>query len=144
MGVAPSKTFNPVQDLPSLKGKVVIVTGSRSGSQFCMLCSTLIGPSSSGIGFASLQHLLRLGAKVRAVQDAQHYCVLKCYDKVYMAVPDEDRTKEALERVEKEGREPGLGEVVWHELDLKDPRTAKASAQKFMERESRLDILSSL
>lgn len=61
-----------------------------------------------------------------------------------MAAPDEDRTKEALERVEKEGREPGLGEVVWHELDLKDPRTAKASAQKFMERESRLDILSSL
>ena len=61
-----------------------------------------------------------------------------------MAAPDEDRTKEALEHVEKEGREPGLGEVVWHELDLKDPRTAKASAQKFMERESRLDILSSL
>lgn len=61
-----------------------------------------------------------------------------------MAAPDEDRTKEALERVEKEGREPGLGEVVWHELDLKDPRTAKASAQKFMERESRLDILGSL
>lgn len=101
-----------------------------------------MGLSSSGIGFASLQHLLRLGAKVRAVQDDQHYCVLKCYDKVYMAAPDEDRTKEALERVEKEGREPGFGEVVWHELDLKDPRTAKASAQKFMEKESRLDILS--
>ena len=78
MGAAPSKTFNPVQDLPSLKGKVVIVTGSRSGSQFCMLCSILMGLSSSGIGFASLQHLLRLGAKVRAVQDDQHYCVLKC------------------------------------------------------------------
>jgi len=142
MGAAPSKTFNPVQDLPSLKGKVVIVTGSRSGSLLCMLCSTLMGLSSSGIGFASLQHLLRLGAKVRAVQDDQHYCVLKCYDKVYMATPDEDRTKEALERVEKEGREPGFGEVVWHELDLKDPRTAKASAQKFMEKENRLDILS--
>jgi NAD(P)-dependent dehydrogenase (short-subunit alcohol dehydrogenase family) len=103
---APSKTFNPVQDLPSLKGKVIIVTGS-----------------SSGIGFASLQHLLRLGAKV------------------YMAVPDENQTKEALERVEREGREPGLGEVVWHELDLKDPRSAKASAHSFMEKESRLDIL---
>jgi NAD(P)-dependent dehydrogenase (short-subunit alcohol dehydrogenase family) len=106
MGAAPSNTFNPVQDLPSLKGKVIIVTGS-----------------SSGIGFASLQHLLRLGAKV------------------YMAVPDQDQTKEALERVERGGREPGLGEVVWHELDLKDPRSAKASAQAFMEKESRLDIL---
>jgi hypothetical protein len=58
-----------------------------------------------------------------------------------MACPDQDQTKEALERVER-GREPGLGEVVWHELDLKDPRTAKASALSFMEKESRLDILS--
>jgi len=103
--VAPSTTFNPL-DLPSLKGKVVIVTGS-----------------SSGIGFACLQHLLRLGAKV------------------YMASPDKDKAKGALERVEKAGREPGLGEVVWHELNLKDPRNAKASAQFFMEKESRLDIL---
>jgi hypothetical protein len=59
-----------------------------------------------------------------------------------MVTPNEDRMKEALERVEKEGREPGLGEVVWLELDLKDPRTAKASAQSFMGKESRLDILS--
>ena len=36
-------------------------------------------------------------------------------------------------------REPGLGEVVWHELDLEDPRTFKTS---FMEKEVRLDILS--
>ncbi|KAF8170375.1 hypothetical protein BJ912DRAFT_861211 [Pholiota molesta] len=105
-GAAPSKVFDPIKDLPSMKGKVILVTGS-----------------SSGIGYASLQHLARMGAKV------------------YMAVPDEDRTKQALERVEREGREPGLGEVLWHELDLKDPRDAKASAERFMEREQRLDIL---
>ncbi len=58
-----------------------------------------------------------------------------------MAVPDEQQTKAALERVEKEGREPGLGEVIWHELDLKDPRTAKASAERFLEREARLNLL---
>lgn len=58
-----------------------------------------------------------------------------------MAVPDEQQTKEALERVEKGGREPGLGEVIWHELNLKDPRTAKASAERFLEREARLDLL---
>ncbi|THU95456.1 NAD(P)-binding protein [Dendrothele bispora CBS 962.96] len=103
---APPATFNPVKDLPDMKGKIVIVTGS-----------------SSGIGFASLQHFSRMGAKV------------------YMAVPDEERTKQALERVEREGREPGLGEVIWHELDLKDPRTVKLSAQRFLEREERLDIL---
>ena len=27
----PSATFNPVKDLPDMKGKVVIVTGSRCG-----------------------------------------------------------------------------------------------------------------
>ncbi|KAF5319733.1 hypothetical protein D9619_008827 [Psilocybe cf. subviscida] len=105
-GAAPSKDFDPSRDLPTLVGKVVLITGS-----------------SSGIGFASLQHFARLGAKV------------------YMAVPDEDQTKEALQRIEGEGREPGLGEVIWHELDLKDPRTAKASAERFIEKEERLDIL---
>ena len=34
MGVAPSKTFKPLEDLPSLKGKVAIVTGSRSAKLF--------------------------------------------------------------------------------------------------------------
>lgn len=29
--------------------------------------------------------------------------------------------------VEREERELGLDEVVWHELDLKNPRTSKAS-----------------
>ncbi|KAF8076822.1 hypothetical protein FPV67DRAFT_1406871 [Lyophyllum atratum] len=107
-GAVPSKTFNPVRDLPTMKGKVVLVTGS-----------------SSGIGFATLQHLSRMGAKV------------------YMATPNEERSKAALERVENEGREPGLGEVIWHELDLEDPRNAKASAERFMEKEKRLDVLSS-
>ncbi|KAJ7223260.1 hypothetical protein GGX14DRAFT_352243 [Mycena pura] len=104
---SPSKSFNPVEELPSMTGKVIIVTGS-----------------SSGIGFASLQHLCRMGAKV------------------YMATPDEDRTQEALKRVAQEGREPGLGQVLWHELDLSDPRSAKASAERFMARETKLDVLS--
>ncbi|KAK0470111.1 uncharacterized protein EV420DRAFT_1223901, partial [Desarmillaria tabescens] len=102
-----STTFNPVEDLPSLAGKVVIVTGS-----------------SRGIGFATLQHLSRMGAKV-----------------IYMAVRDSGRAKEAMERLEKEGRGPGFGEVIWHDLDLKDPRSAKESAERFIARESRLDIL---
>ncbi|KAF9552349.1 NAD(P)-binding protein [Agrocybe pediades] len=58
-----------------------------------------------------------------------------------MAAPDNELVKEALERIEKEGREPGLGEVTWHELDLTDPRRAKASAEQFTAREARLDIL---
>ncbi|KAJ3839062.1 hypothetical protein F5878DRAFT_536321, partial [Lentinula raphanica] len=101
-----SSTFDPVKDLPSMKGKVIIVTGS-----------------SSGIGFATLQHLSRMGAKV------------------YMAAPDEKMTRDALMRVEKEGRGPGCGEVLWLELDLKDPRNAKQSAERFIAQESRLDVL---
>ncbi|PBL03997.1 NAD(P)-binding protein, partial [Armillaria gallica] len=101
-----SKTFNPVEDLPSLAGKVVVVTGS-----------------SRGIGFAILQHFSKMGAKV------------------YMAARDEARAKEAVDRLDKEGREPGFGEVIWHELDLKDPRSAKESAERFIAREKRLDIL---
>lgn len=62
--------------------------------------------------------------------------------KVYMAARDEGRLQEALARVEKEGRELGLGPVIWHELDLKDPRGAKSSAERFLEKETRLDILS--
>ncbi|PBL04067.1 NAD(P)-binding protein [Armillaria gallica] len=107
MGAAPSATFNLVEDLPSLSGKVLIVTGS-----------------SRGIGFATLQHFSRRGAKV------------------YMAVRDETRAKEAMERLENEGCEPGFGEIIWHEFDLKDPRSPKESAECFVAtRESRLDIL---
>ncbi len=58
-----------------------------------------------------------------------------------MAVRDETRAKEAMERLGKEGPEPGFGEIIWHELDLKDPRSAKESAERFVARESRLDIL---
>ena len=70
------------------------------------------------------------------------FCRALTVVKVYMTVPDEPRTREALDRVEREGREPGMGEVIWHKLDLKDPREAKASAEAFLALEDRLDILS--
>ncbi|KAJ8517517.1 hypothetical protein ONZ45_g5295 [Pleurotus djamor] len=103
---APSSVFDPVKDLPDMKGKVILITGA-----------------SGGIGFASLLHLCRKGAKV------------------YIASSNEERGKEALKRAEREGIEPGMGEVLWHELDLKDPKTAKASAESFLAKESKLDIL---
>ncbi|KAK0218376.1 hypothetical protein EDD85DRAFT_361073 [Armillaria nabsnona] len=106
MGGIPSKTFNPVEDLPSIAGKVVIVTGS-----------------SRDIGFATLQYLSRMGAKV------------------YMAARNETRAKEAIDRLNEEGRETGFGEVIWHELDLTDPRSAKESTERFISRERKLDIL---
>ncbi|KLO08438.1 NAD-binding protein [Schizopora paradoxa] len=97
--------FDPVKDVPELDGKVVIVTGSTSG-----------------IGFATAQILVRKGAKV------------------YLAARSEEKAKACLKRIEDEGHEKGTAE--WHHLDLADPALAKASAEEFLKKEERLDILS--
>ncbi len=46
-----------------------------------------------------------------------------------MAARDENRAKQAVDRLNEEGLEPGLWEVIWHGVDLKDPRSAKESAK---------------
>ncbi|KZT10383.1 NAD-P-binding protein [Laetiporus sulphureus 93-53] len=101
-----SKTFDPARDLPDLKGRVIIVTGGNGG-----------------IGYATIQHLARHGAKV------------------YMATRSEDKGGAAIARLTKEGLAPGNGEVHWLKLDLSDPRLAKASAEEFMRKQERLDVL---
>ncbi|KDQ54409.1 hypothetical protein JAAARDRAFT_135807 [Jaapia argillacea MUCL 33604] len=95
-----------LKDLPDLKGKVIIVTGGNAG-----------------IGFATVQHLARHGAKV------------------YLAARNEGRATAAISRLQTEGLGPGNGEILWLKLDLSDPRVAKQSAEDFMKRESRLDVL---
>ncbi|KAF8548727.1 NAD(P)-binding protein [Imleria badia] len=106
MGLFQSKSFNPLTDLPDLSGKVIIVTGGNTG-----------------IGYATVKHLARKGAKV------------------YMAARNKTRAEEAIAKLKKEGLGPGNGEVIWLELDLIDPRNAKTTAQEFMKREKRLDII---
>ncbi|KAH9921374.1 hypothetical protein B0H21DRAFT_701637, partial [Amylocystis lapponica] len=101
-----SKSFDPAADLPDLTGKVIIVTGG-----------------SSGIGYATLQHLARHGAKV------------------YMAARSEAKAQAALARLEAEGVAPGNGTVRWLPLDLCDPRNAQKAAEEFMAKEKRLDVL---
>ncbi|KAI0959136.1 hypothetical protein AcW1_004052 [Taiwanofungus camphoratus] len=105
MGILLSKGFNPA-DLPDLRGKVIIVTGGNAG-----------------VGFATIQHLARRGAKV------------------YMAARSEARAKAAIERLRAAGLGPGNGNVVWLKLDLGDPRSAKKAAESFMEKERRLDVV---
>ncbi|KAI9059035.1 NAD-P-binding protein [Trametes sanguinea] len=106
MGLFFSKSFDPATDVPDLKGKVAIVTGGNAG-----------------IGFATVQHLARHGAKV------------------YMGARNEQRATAALERLRAEGLGPGNGEVVWLKLDLGDPRETKRAAEELMRREERVDVL---
>ncbi|KAF8590027.1 NAD-P-binding protein [Ramaria rubella] len=101
-----SSSFNPSRDLPNLEGKVAIVTGGNSG-----------------LGYATVQHLAKKGAKV------------------YLATRSKERATSALARLDKEGLEPGNGPVLFLELELSDPRNAKMAAEKVLSLESRLDIL---
>ncbi|TCD60880.1 hypothetical protein EIP91_009371 [Steccherinum ochraceum] len=92
------------KDVPDLEGTVVIVTGGNSG-----------------LGFATIQHLLRHGAKI------------------YMGARSEEKAKEAIARLDFGPEKKGT--VEWLELDLSDPRKAKEAAERFLQKEKRLDIL---
>lgn len=50
---------------------------------------------SSGIGYATIQHLARRGAKV------------------YMAARNESKARDAIAKLKEEGLGPGNGEVLW-------------------------------
>ncbi|KAI0771710.1 NAD-P-binding protein [Trametes elegans] len=107
MGSFLSKSsFDPTTDVPDLTGKVAIVTGGNAG-----------------IGFATVQHLARHGAKV------------------YLAARSEHKAYAAIQRLHAQRLAPGRGEVVWLRLDLSDPRDALKAAQEFLQKEDRLDVL---
>ncbi|KAK7446049.1 hypothetical protein VKT23_014672 [Stygiomarasmius scandens] len=53
-----------------------------------------------------------------------------------MATRSEEKAKEAIENLKKDGIEPG--EVAYLKLDLGDPKQA---AEEFLTKETRLDIL---
>ncbi|KAJ3503897.1 hypothetical protein NLJ89_g8230 [Agrocybe chaxingu] len=83
----------------------------------------IVTGGNGGIGLETVRLLARAGAKV------------------YLAARNQGRAEACLERVKREGLEPGNGEVIWLKLDLSDPRDAKKSAEDFLARESRLDVL---
>ena len=59
-----------------------------------------------------------------------------------MAARNKTKAEEAIAKLKQEGLGPGNGEVIWLQLDLIDPRNAKTTAQEFMSKEKRLDVLS--
>ncbi|KZT31947.1 NAD(P)-binding protein [Sistotremastrum suecicum HHB10207 ss-3] len=83
----------------------------------------LVTGGNSGIGMYTILHLARRGATV------------------YMGARNESKATGAIAQLEAEGLGPGNGRVVYHQLDLSDPRLAKKSAEEFMARETRLDAL---
>ncbi|CAA7263255.1 unnamed protein product [Cyclocybe aegerita] len=83
----------------------------------------IVTGGNGGIGLETVRLLARSGAKV------------------YLAARDQGRAEACIERLKREGSEPGGGEVTWLKLDLSDPRDAKKCAQDFLAKESRLDVL---
>jgi len=83
----------------------------------------IVTGANTGVGYATLQHLVRHGAKV------------------YLGARSEKKATVAIEQLQKEGLGPGNGEVVWLDVDLSDARKAKAAAESFLQKETRLDIL---
>ncbi|KAI0058951.1 NAD(P)-binding protein [Artomyces pyxidatus] len=83
----------------------------------------IVTGANSGLGIYILLHLVRRGAKV------------------YLAARSQEKADIAMARLEDEGLGPTPGEIVWLDLDLTEPLKAKAAAEWFIERETRLDIL---
>lgn len=76
---------------------------------------------STGIGYHTVKFLARKGATV------------------YLGARNEAKARAAMAELEKDGI--GRGQVVFLNVNFSDPRWAKAAAEEFLTKESRLDIL---
>ncbi len=70
-----------------------------------------------------MRHLARAGAKV------------------YIAARNEKQSLESIEKLKVDGLEPGNGDVCFLGVDMSDPRITKKSAEEFLAKEKRLDVL---
>ena len=83
----------------------------------------LISLSSSGIGYATIQHLARRGAKV------------------YLGARNEQKARDAIQKLREEDLGPGNGEVEWLKVEFSDPTEARRAAEVFGKKETRLDVI---
>ena len=79
---------------------------------------------SHGIGYSTVKHLARKGAKV------------------YLGARNEEKGKAAIARLDEEGIAPG--NAIYFPCDISTPLQAKQAAEDFMSREDRLDVLGML
>ena len=71
--------------------------------------------------------------------------------KVYLAARNPDKAAQCIKRIQdslpaksSNSNEAKTVEILFHQLDLADPKEAKRSAEAFMQKEERLDVLSTL
>ena len=110
--IPPAPTFLP-KDIPSLVGKVYIVTGAASG-----------------VGFELAKILYNAGGSVYVGARS----TARCSDAI-----EKIRSSSAAEKQAGDGKTEGqLGSIV---IDLADLSTVKGASEQFLQREGRLDGL---
>lgn len=125
----------PQVELSDMTGKVVFVTGSRYVHMRVGDCRALSKVKSHGIGYSTVKHLALRGATV------------------YVGARNEAKAQEAIKSLEEEvaaahaktgqtTTTPSPGKVIYHHCDIGTPAQARESAENFIKRESRLDVLS--
>ncbi|KAF9457627.1 NAD-P-binding protein [Collybia nuda] len=98
-----ARDFDPSLHMSDLKGKVAVVTGGNAG-----------------IGFSTVKHLVRRGAKV------------------YVASRNESKAAAAIFELQ---QEPNIGQLEFLHVDLLDAKDVKKAAEILLSKEGRLDIL---
>lgn len=61
---------------------------------------------------------------------------------MYIGARSEERAKASIKRIEEENTSPGNGKAMYWHIDLIDPQGVKKSAEEFVKKEQRLDVLS--
>ncbi|CAL1709882.1 unnamed protein product [Somion occarium] len=83
----------------------------------------IVTGANAGIGYWTAAHLSKRGAKV------------------YLACRNESRATGAITSIEAWNTSKDRGSLIYHHLSLDDPREAKKSAEEFLAKETRLDIV---
>jgi NAD(P)-dependent dehydrogenase (short-subunit alcohol dehydrogenase family) len=115
------KSFDPEEDIPSLDGKVILVTGGmvKLNDPACAILTLNIG--NAGLG------------KETILQLAKHYP-----KEIFLAARTPSKAEDAIEEIKK----AVLGSnISYIKLDLTSFTSVKEAAAEFNKRSDRLDIL---
>ena len=132
----PPKSKFSIDDIPDLKGQIVLVTGANTGALFTALPSPVVVTNHRQITFA-VTGIGKETAKVRGVAlpvlaiDCLKYnqALLSHNAKVYVASRDASKAATAIEELK---ATTGKDDVHFLRLDLSDLKSVKEAAQEFM------------